>query len=224
MAQSFSLAPEYEYIEDDMYRTQQNESEFGYVQTFSMWPYPKRRFSLHWNAAFDTEMWSIRSFFRDHRGPASQFDYIPMDPIATPHQAGSASEIAGGALGSRTYYYAISWVTAQGETTISPVSSFAVASSKLFKLTVPTFWYRNITKARVYVGTSAGATKLEAEVTTSAGSWTEPTSGLVGTGATPPTTNTAKETVSVHLVDDTLSIRKVSPVSYTIDLAFEELF
>lgn len=224
MAQTFSLAPEYEYVEDDIYRTQQNESEFGYVQTFALWPRPKRRFNLHWDAAFDAEMWTIRSFFRDHSGPASQFDYSPMDPIATPHQAGSAAEVTGGALSGRTYFYAISWVTASGETTTSPEASFAVAVNKLFKLTIPKFWYSTITKARVYVGTTTGILKLEAEVTTSAGSWTEPTTGLVGSGASPPTTNTARETVSVHLYEDSFSVSKNSPVSYSINLIFEELF
>lgn len=230
MAQAWTLTPEFEWVEEATWKTQQTPFLLGYVQTRAYWPRPKRIFRLRWEAALDVDIWYARSFFRDLKGPAGSFDYTPVDPIATPHRAGDGvdgpNQISASYPG-RTYYFAISWQTALGETTLSPESSFVISAGKRAQITVPVFWYRTITGARVYVGTVSGSLTLQATVTSSNGIWTEPdTGGANGliSGASPPSTNTAKETVTVHLMDDMMPIPKTTPVSYSMDLSFEELF
>lgn len=221
--QTWTLTPEFELPVEQVYKTQQTPMLLGYVQTRAYWPRPKRIFKPRWQTAFDVDLWYADSFLRENSGPAGMFFYVPVDPISTPHRSGDASQAAGGAMSSRTYYYATSWVTAQGETTLSPTDSLVVGASNLFKLTVMRFLYKSVTKARIYVGTTAGTLTLQAEVTTSGGSWTELASGLVS-GNAPPTANTAKETVTVHPMEDSFEFTKVNPVAYTMQVSFEEVF
>jgi hypothetical protein len=192
------------------------------VQTRAYWLRPKRRFQLQWNAAVQSEVESIRSFFRDINGPAGAFLYSPADPIPAPHRSGDPAESTAGSLSLRTYYWVITWVTASGETGPSPEGTFQVSANKLLNITVPKFFYKSITKCRVYVGTSSGSYQLQNEVTTSGGTFIQNSTGLVG-GAAPPTSNTAKETVTVHLQDDSFDIQKNTAVSYAINLTFEEI-
>jgi hypothetical protein len=163
-------------------------------------------------------------------GSASQFLYQPVDPIATPWRNGEptyTTQITGN-YPARTYYYAFSWVTTYGETLISPVTSYALSSHVLFKLTVPKFWYRSIVSARVYVGLTASVT-AQADVTTSNGSWTEldiatpAINGLVA-GSAFPTTNTATEKIYVILSEDEIKIIKRNPAIYSMQVSFEEVF
>ena len=229
MAQIFTLIPEYEFVDEENYKTQQTPFDFGYVQTRAYWDRPKRVFRLHWDAATRTEYETLISFFRDHVGPAGWFYYSPVDPIASPHRYGDPGQTpqSVGSYGSRTYYFALSWITGSGETLISPEGSFSISANYLFTLTVPKFWYDAITHCGIYVGTSSGNLTKQVEVGISGEMWTEPdgggSNGLVS-GDSPPTSNTATETVMVHLMEDTLNKRKVSAVSYSVDLAFEELF
>ena len=226
--ETFAVEPEFTHTTEEVYRNQRTTFDLGYVQTRPFWLRPKRRFTLNWDAATLNEKEAILSFFRDRVGSGESFLYQPPDPVPSPQYPGTAEAVAQvtGAYGSRTYYYTITWVTAQGETLGGVVKSLALSANTLFKLTLPRF-PPNVTSARIYVGTSEGSTQIQTETSFSRSSWTEPdtgggaTSGLAS-GATPPITNTAFEKTTCFLEQDSIAVTKSSPVSYQISLSFEE--
>jgi len=227
MAEEFTVIPEFEFVEANVYKTQQTTFEMGYVQTRAYWIQPKRIFTLNWSALLTADKEKIASFFRYQVGAAGQFVYKPADPVSTPDfpgTPGTATQTLG-AYGVRTYYYALSWVTALGETKTSDVRTFALQANKLFTFLSPRF-PTNVTIARLYVAISASVA-LQVEITVSGASWTEPdkpaSSDGLGSGSSPPTTNTAYEKVNVHSLGDEITFRKVSPVSYSHQLVFEEI-
>lgn len=227
MPEEFTLTPEFEYVEELNYKTMQTEFSLGYVQTAAYWQKPKRKFTLEWNAALREDRDYVVSFFNYHVGPAGAFTYQPVEPVAAPQFPGTPGAVAqtAGSYGSRTYYYQLVWVTAYGSTTPSSVRSFALSANNLFTFTIPRF-PTNVTAARLYVHTST-STQLQVELSVSGTKWTEPdisavSNGLIS-GGSPPTTNTATEKINVHLLGDVLAIRKTSPVSYSMQLQFEEI-
>lgn len=229
MSVEFTVVPEYSFVEDLHFSTLQTEFDSGVVQTRANWERPKRKFNLSWSNAILSEKEQIVGFFREQVGPAGEFLYQPPDPVASPFSAGtpgSQTQITG-SYGSRTYWFAISFVTAYGETLISQVSSFALSSSNLFTLSLPRF-PTNVTKGRIYVSATSSTTlKLQAEVVVSSGIWIEPDFTIVANGlldnGNPPTGSTAHEKVNVHLLEDVLSIDKRTANVYSIKLIFEEI-
>jgi hypothetical protein len=222
MAQIFTLQPQYEYITELNWKTQQTPFDLGVVQTRAYWPFPKRLWHLNWSVLKTSEADYVESFFREHVGPAGTFDFIPNAPIAPPHRAGDPTQIAGGSLSFRTYYFSLTWLTSSGETILGGEQSFSISANNLFKITIPKFFYRSITSAKLYAGIDSNSKTLQTSFTVPGSSFTEPVTGLV-TGASPPSTNTAKETVSVHLFEDAMPIPQVNSGIFTLALQFEEI-
>lgn len=225
MPETFTLTPQFEYIEREHYRTYKTPFDSGHTQKRAGWPRPRRVFLLKWSAATQIEKEYTTAFFRDHVGPAGSFIYQPADPVPTPSRNGDVSQVSGGALAQRTYYYQISWVTALGETRAATENSFLISANNLFRLIVPLF-PTNVTKCRIYASTTSGATQLQVEIISPASktdrTWTEPIGGLIS-GAAPPSTNTAKENVNVNLMDDTFEWTKLTAGAYSMEAAFEEI-
>ena len=225
--EEFLTEPEFSFVTEEVYKNQRTEFSSGYVQTRPYWLRPKRRFTLNWDAAIQDEVEAVRSFFRDRVGSGESFLYQPADPVPSPQYPGTASTATQtvGSYGSRTYYYTITWVTTQGETKGGVVKSLALSANQLFKLTLPRF-PPNVASARIYVGTASNTVQIQTETSFSRSAWTEPdvsgaSNGLLS-GATPPTTNTAYEKATVFLENDSVVATKVSPVSYQMNLVFEE--
>lgn len=114
-------------------------------------------------------------------------DVISKD-VPSPTSSPTLGSVGGGTLGATTYYVEYAWNNANGRTLASSEASLAVAASHLLSVTIPSF-PAGVTSAEVYVATLSGAEKDQGSITTSAGTWTEPTSGIVGTGASPNTAN-----------------------------------
>lgn len=102
--------------------------------------------------------------------------------------APTLSQVAGGALGSRTYYVRLTYDTPYGETPWGAEASFTVSASNLLKVTSPvnssgasfsTGW-------NVYVSTTTNTETEQNLIVIDIGTdWTEPTTGLI-VGPTPP--------------------------------------
>jgi hypothetical protein len=107
----------------------------------------------------------------------------------------STTTVAGGALGSRTYFIRNTYVTALGESIISSEVSQVVAASHLLVVNSPATTGQS-SGWNTYVSTTAGAETRQNGGTPIAlgAAFTEPTSGLV-TGAALPTVNP-------HQIDD----------------------
>lgn len=111
-----------------------------------------------------------------------------VNGVTSPTTTATLGSNATGSLGATTYYVEYTWVNADGETYLSSESSLAVSASHVLTVTVPSF-PASVTSANVYVSNTAGggsgAETKQTSITTSGGTWTEPTSGLVA-GALPP--------------------------------------
>lgn len=116
-------------------------------------------------------------------------DFIPADVV--PPIIPALGSMAGGALPATTYYVAISYVTAQGETLLSATASLAVAANNLLTVASPAM-SAGVTGWSLYVGTTANSlTKQNAAEFGIGSSYTEPTSGLIA-GSAAPTVSTAR--------------------------------
>lgn len=132
-------------------------------------------------------------------GILSVWDQQGMLPMATQQQSlgkvpsapGSGpamTSTAGGSLGARSYYSCVSYVYANGESATSPVSGpDAIAADFLGVVDSPVN-AAGVTGWNVYVGTSPGSLTLQNSTPLAIGvNWTEPTSGIAGTGKASPT-------------------------------------
>lgn len=226
MTETIVLTPEFEYGEEYVWGVTRTQFENGVVQKRARWSDPKRIFSLHWDNAYRSERDAILALLYDISGSAGSFLWQPPDPIAPPRSPGTVSPSLGGIYALRTYYYAITWTTAYGETTVSEILSVAIPANQLFTLRVPRF-RTSVTGANIYLGTSSSALQFQALVSNTQGTWTEAsaTGGATGIipGAAPPTESTATELVEVSMLEDRIRCVKVSPVSYRIDCVLEEM-
>ena len=142
--------------------------------------------------------------FQFLRGPLSQLPYIGNladgEPAAitvtgvsyasTP-LAPTLTSTAGGTLAATTYYVVVTYTNNNGETTASPSSSLAVEADYLLEVFSPNS-VQGAQAWNVYASTSSGGPYyLQTSSPIGIGTnWTEPTSGLLTSGNTPPATNT----------------------------------
>ena len=99
------------------------------------------------------------------------------------------SQVAGGALGARTYYAQITYVTGDGETWYSAESTLAIDANKLLSAASPSSSWPGGTGWNIYVSTVSGSeTRQNGGTPITLGSaWTESVGGLVAGVALPTT-------------------------------------
>lgn len=119
-------------------------------------------------------------------GSAQAVSYLDPFTRKKPASAPTTGTTAGGAKGSRTYYVKITYASASGETEASASATQAVAANNLLTVTAPTF-PGGVGKCHVYVGTAADALYYQGTISTTGGTWTEPTTALATSGPVPPT-------------------------------------
>lgn len=207
------------------YRAVITESEGGYEDIRPYWAREKRRIKLVWKNANRATRDYIVAFFQRQRGPASPWSWSwPTTFLYQPKPALAPGvwQLPSGSQGARTYYVAFTWKNGTGETEVSPEYSLAVSANNVVRVEVP-FFPAGVTSAEVYIGTSTGVLTLQGSITTSGGTFTEPASGLVA-GASPPTTNTMNETLSLRFDRETLSVDALGPgPAYDIEFEAVEL-
>lgn len=115
-------------------------------------------------------------------------EWDALSGIAAPATP-TLTSTAGGSLPATTYYVAVTYTNATGETKPSAQASEAVLANNLLVVDSPTT-ESGTTGYNVYVGTSSGVlTKQNTTPIAIGTNWTEPTSGLIS-GSIPPTINT----------------------------------
>src|SRR6185437_11856189 len=133
------------------------------------------------------------------------------ESIAAP-AAASLSQVAGGSLAATTLFAKVTLVSPSGETTASSESALAVAANNLLRIASPAS-AGNATGWNAYVGTAGGAELLQNATPIALGtSWTQPASGLLTGGVSPPAANTTGWDVFDLFVPD-----PVSSASFTTD-------
>ena len=129
--------------------------------------------------------------------PLSTLDYAPYPTIVDPgtpaapaypapvYASNPLSSSATGSLAAQTYYVKATYTTASGETVASVEWSLAVlVDHVLVVASPPSVAYA--TSWNVYVSLASGTETLQQAGIAIGTSWTEPTTGLVATGATAP--------------------------------------
>jgi len=222
--ETYPLTPEIPFEVTLQFLTLATPFEDGTVQLRAKFPRPPRSWGLGWEGASPVEAETLQAFYREQVGGAGTFYYVPSQPVQRPCAAPTMGQSAGGALGARTRYGAFAWADASNETTASVnTGTLAVSSGYLLTVTVPEF-PTSVTRAWVYVGATAGALHKQATaITTSGGTWTEPTEGYDAGGAAPQTVNGLTETVVVHFADDGIKWKKVSPMRWQMSCVLEEI-
>lgn len=220
------IQPHWESEEAHAWATDQDPFEGGYVQTRARWPHEKRRWRLVWPVADKDTRDYIVGFLQRQQGAARAFSWLlPVDMLYQPKPALAPGiwSFAGGAKALRTYYVRFTWANASGETEASPEDSITVPANSLLRVEVPDF-PAGVTQANVYVGTVSGTTYLQSTaITTSGGTWDEPT-GALDTVTPPPASSTLADTVTVHLEADSLHEPLIGVDVWSIELTLVELF
>jgi len=217
------LVPEFTYTWESKWQTVQTPFESGHVQSRATWPRPIRYWRPTWKITDATQALALDAFFHEMSGSADTFYYVPGPKKTPPYCSPVLAQTAGGSLGSRSRYAAFSWADASNETTVSQASNTGLSASYLLTVTVPIF-PTNVTKAWVYVGTTGATLKKQATaITTTGGTWTEPTGGYDAGGAAVPTTNTFTETVTAHFFEDSLAIEQINATCFSMQCVLEEV-
>lgn len=124
-------------------------------------------------------------------GVASVIQTAVQTAGVTVPAGGVLTQTAGGSLSPTTYYVNLTYVTANGETTIGAQTSLAVLVNNLLNVASPAANGAGVTGYNVYVGTTnSNGTKQNASPIAIGTPWVEPTSGLIS-GASEPGSNTA---------------------------------
>lgn len=143
-----------------------------------------------------------KTFWHNHNDPFVLHIY-PAPDNSNPYTPYPSSPILmttiGGALTARTYFVRVTFVdSASGESTASDItSSRHIAANSLMTVASPSIPYAGTASGvtyssyNVYAGTAEGGeTKQNASPIAIGTNWTEPTSGLITSGASVPTSNT----------------------------------
>ncbi len=179
----------------------------GIQQVRSLNIRPMQSFQLRWELAEEETKEYIESFVDGLNGSPGPFTWIPWDRIASPTGAPLVAEqVAGGALGARTLYFAYSFfhnATGQ-ETKISTEQSLAVDANKYLKVTLPAPVPSGADKWRFYVSATSGALKRETTIDKSTNAYT--LSGNPTGTEDPPTANTLFPQSMRFLMQDRLRV------------------
>lgn len=138
---------------------------------------------------------------------------VTANPSAAPTGTNSP---AGTSLGAGSHYLGYTYITAAGETTISPLATFTLSSGDQLAVnatTLPT----GVTSANYYFSVAAGSTTVR-KVFNTTGSGFTITSYPSGTAALPPTSSTA------NLYYITVSMRVVPPAGAALASVLQGLW
>lgn len=153
--------------------------------------YPEFSNTQRYPASWVNYWGAVANLLLNNPGSASFWGRTPGGFIAAP-QALILSSISGGALAAATYYGIGTYVTRIGETIGSPEGSRLVAANNLLSAVSPPGGAVGIIGWNFYAATASGEEILQNTLPIPIGTaWTEPTSGLLITGAAPPSINTS---------------------------------
>lgn len=200
-----SRNPSYDVVEQGELPVTSYSSIKGYDQRRPLGLWERRIFQLSWVSLAEDELNEIISFFstlKDADGDyaaGEAFYWTPIRAVESPTgDEPKLEQVSGGSLSGRTYYVKYTWYNSSStqETKASGTSSLAISANYLCKVTAPVF-PNGVDRVRIYASETQGSEKLE--TTSSSRTWTEPVTGLVGTGGTAPTSNNLKPAIKFVL-------------------------
>lgn len=107
-------------------------------------------------------------------------------PLTAPQPI--VTTVAGGSLPARTYYVKVTYTYGSGEGAQSAEYTISIPANYLCYIVAP-ISETGVTGWNIYISETSGAETLQnsSPIPIATTSWTEPTSGITGTGAQPPT-------------------------------------
>lgn len=215
LQRGYPITPEYQVVED--------ERELGNQKSVAVAEKVLRRFALRYHCETRTPYEYIQSFFHRLVGPAGRFSFTLPELAPTPDAAPTLVAVVSGAQAERTIFAKFAWETATGRTRASPAASLLVLVNNLLRVTVPVF-PQSVTGAVIFATQGSAGTEVEQTVLTNTRIWTQPDAALLTGTTAPATTNTATETVQAKLVAGSLQSVRGHGVTYTVDLAIQEVY
>ena len=135
----------------------------------------KRRFACEMGALLEQDADYLAGFLSDHKEAGEAAFYItwPAYRVPSPWIAPTLGQVAGGALGARTYFVKYTWADATTlESRASQEASLAVDANKYLTVSVRS-WPRGADHVNLYVGTATGVLYYSGRMSTSDETWTE---------------------------------------------------
>lgn len=126
------------------------------------------------------------------------------NPTTAPTLSQSAN--AGSTLAAGTYYVTYTWVTANGETLVSPEASLAVTSGNNLVVTVPAK-PANVTSVNVYIGTATGTGTKQGNTTGT--TYTQSVALVSGTAKPTSTSATVTSNIYTDYVELVVTLNKI---------------
>jgi phage-related protein len=211
--ETFPILPQYVLQEEAKANNVRMEFQTGDVTVWPLYHKLTRSWRLRWNVGSEDEAEKLKAFLRHHKGAETAFQWQrqPNNPLPRPYLAPIVEEKTGGSTSPRTLYVGYSWSDGSLETASSyKVAVVPLTTNITIQVTTQPF-PEHVTEARVYVGISASALKLQTPVITDPDiGWTEPATGYDTGGAAPPSTNAMTETVKIYAREDSLDVRKLT--------------
>jgi hypothetical protein len=126
----------------------------------------------------------------------------PSAPDLTdPRQQFTLTTAVAGALGARTDFYKVTYVSAVGETLASQEISIAVPANSVSKITAPAAFPLGVLSVNVYASTATGTeTKQATGIAAAGGNLQEPNTGFIA-GTALPTATTALSSIKERVTD-----------------------
>lgn len=209
-------APSINYSEPQQFNVKRSKMHAGY-ETFHVRSLRSlRRAVAEWTALDQDEHDYIVSFFQQFDGNVGAFQWKSPDAVPSPSgEEPALSAVSGGTLSSRTIYVRFTWYSSTaGETKPSKTASLAVPANNFLKANVSVF-PAGVDSWRVYASETEGSEELQATISDSR-SWTQ--SAALGSGASPPSSNTLKPTLKWFLSGEPLQKARDGPTTWAIRL------
>ncbi|WP_046180397.1 hypothetical protein [Domibacillus tundrae] len=131
-----------------------------------------------WSDNYTPTANETKAFFNGWKKTA----YAAVNPATPPNLAASGTA---GTLPAGTYYVKYTWVTASGETMVSPETSITTTAGQQIDITLPAF-PPGVTSANIYIAQTGNATK---QGNTTTGTFAQSTALVIGSSI--PAANTA---------------------------------
>ena len=167
---------------------------------------------------------TLSGFIRHYTGVLTPDSSKTVDQyvVISAPSAPSFSQSLGGALLLRNYYGIVTWLDATGETVGSAETGpYSVLAANLATVTAPTSPPASAVSWNFYGSTTAGTETLQNTAPISLGvNWTEPSTGLTGTGQTVPSYNSTGWEVFDIFVPDVVALATYK--TNTIDTGYDD--
>jgi hypothetical protein len=220
---TFPLTPQDVAVETSNYRNIETRFESGDVQIRNRWPRERRVWTLSWSNMSQAEVEVLRGFVQAHNGDTDYFYFSAYEKVASPIAGPILRKTDGGSAIARSLWIKYTWGDGTNETLPSNARATTISAGQLITANVP-YFPAGANRARIYASGNGTTYHRQTDaITLSGGAWTEPLTGYVATGVSPPTTNGLAENALVRLSVPSFETTKLWLDSYSAVLDLEEV-